>query len=353
MNRRTFMFSGLAALTGVACRNVQLEDLVNRSPRYDVFLTLDETIQEIAWKNIAAPIMKEVGKSLPPDTDLAFVCLANETGNILAYIPTIQKDKEFDNCRQAKRGIASTIKPFIYGIALESGAISPDETFLDAPAEFPRLDGDGTYTVNNYKNRYSMRELSIEEAIAVSSNIVAMRVYHRINQKVLQEFLKKLSFPPDYNRNLLPLGLYPVAPLDAASRATSFARGGSFVMPRFVNEISSSDKSKNKTEQIIASEQIFSPPVCQLISRAMRRCATSGTGATARDISNRVRVKTGSSSDSLCLYQSKATTSFLWIGQSSTNTDLRMSGGRLAAPRLADFYRVLLKIRADLVPLWD
>lgn len=353
MNRRTFILSGITALTGTACSNVQIEDLVNRSPRYDVFLTLDEAVQEIALKKIAAPILKEVNKSLPADTDLAFVCLANETGNVLAYIPTIQKNKEYDNCRQAKRGIASTIKPFIYGIALESGAIGPNETFSDAPAEFPRLDGDGTYSVNNYKNQYLNRELNIEEAIAVSSNVIAMRVYHRIDQNVLREFLKKLSFPPDFNKNFLPLGLYPVSPLDTASRATSFARGGSFVMPRLVSEINSSDKSKNKIEQIAVSEQVFSSPVCQLISSAMRRCAMSGTGIVARDISNRVRVKTGSSSDSLCLYQSKATTSFLWIGQSSTNTDLRMTGGKLAAPRLADFYRALSNVRSDLVPFWD
>ncbi|HLM59973.1 MAG TPA: penicillin-binding transpeptidase domain-containing protein, partial [Pyrinomonadaceae bacterium] len=181
MNRRTFIFSGLTALAGVACRSVQIEDLTNHSPRYDVSLTLDEAIQEIAQKKIASPILQAINKSLPADTDMAFVCLANETGNVLAYIPTIQKNKEFDNCRQAKRGIASTIKPFIYGIALESGAIRSEETFLDAPAEFPRLDSEGTYSVDNYKNQYTMRELTIEEAIAISSNVVAMRVYHRIN----------------------------------------------------------------------------------------------------------------------------------------------------------------------------
>ncbi|HLM62283.1 MAG TPA: penicillin-binding transpeptidase domain-containing protein, partial [Pyrinomonadaceae bacterium] len=174
----------------------------------------------------------------------------------------------------------------------------------------------------------------------------------RINQDVLQAFLKKLSFPSEYNKNLLPLGLYPVSPLDTASRATSFARNGSFVMPRFISEIISGNESKRKTEPINISEQVFSPSVCQVISRAMQRCAASGTGAAANDISNRVHVKTGSSSDSLSLYQSKATTAFLWVGQSSTNTDLKMSGGKLAAPRLADFYRALLKIRPDLTPIW-
>lgn len=353
MNRRIFLLSGLTALAGIACRNVQIGDLANRSPRYDVLLSLDEAVQEIAQKKIAAPIIQAIGKPLPADTDLAFVCLENETGNILAYIPTVQKNREFDNCRQAKRGIASTIKPFIYGIALESGAVRADETFLDAPAEFPRLDGGGTYSVDNYKNQYLMRELNIEEAIAVSSNVIAMRVYHRINQDVLREFLKKLSFPPEYNRNLLPLGLYAVPPLDAASRATAFARGGSFVMPRFVSEIKSGDETKRKIEPVNISEQVFSPSVCQIISRAMQRCAASGTAATAKDISGRVRAKTGSSSDSLCIYQSKATTSFLWIGQSSTNADLQISGGKLAAPRLADFYRALLKTRSNLMPIWN
>lgn len=354
MNRRNFLLSALTAFAGAACRNVQIEDLANRSPRFDVFLALDEAVQEIAQTKISSPIIKGIKKNLfPADTDLAFICLSNDTGNILAYIPTCQNNKEYDNCRLARRGIASTIKPFIYGIALESGAVSPNETFLDAPAEFPRLDGSGTYSVDNYKSQYLMRELTVEEAIAISSNVIAMRVYHRINPNTLQGFLKKLSFPSEYNKNFLPLGLYAVPPLEAASRASLFARGGSFVMPRFITEIQSVNDSKRETEQINVSEQIFSPSVCQIISRAMQRCLASGTGAAASDLSRRVRGKTGSSSDSLCIFQSKATTSFLWIGRSNTNTDLQMSGGRLAAPRLADFYRALIKVRPDLAPAWD
>jgi len=353
MNRRTFLAVTSAAVLGSACRRVGIEDLTTRSPQSEIVLWLDEKIQGIAQRKIVEPLKATIiNRRLPTGTDLAFVCLANETGDVLSYIPSRDETLGYDNCRFAMRDIASTVKLFVYAVALQSGAISADETFMDAPMEFRRLDGRGTYRADNYGSRYTMRALSIEEAIAISSNVIALQVYHRIKQDVLRAHLAALDLPTKYNPNFLPLGIYAIPPLVLASRTTLFARGGSYVLPRFINETRTTDNQKTQ-EPVRASQQIFRPDVCEVVSRAMQRCVASGTGAAAADLALRVRAKTGSSSDALCVMESRATTCALWIGDRSSNTDLRMSGGRLAAPLLADFYRELLKERAELIPIWN
>jgi penicillin-binding protein 1A len=299
------------------------------------------------------PLKTEINKrQLPEDVDIAFVCLHNETGDVLAYYPTLSESSGYDNCRFANRDVASTFKPFGYAIALESGSIRADETFMDEPRTFPSLDGPGEYTVENYRNSYLMRPLTIEEAIAVSSNSVATQVYHRVKQDMIRQFLEKLALPSKYDVNRLPIGRYAIPPITLASRATLFARGGSFVYPRLIREIRASDGVPVQ-EMVKTSGQIFSTAVCQTISSAMQRCLSTGTGARASDLSSRVRGKTGSSSDALAIMQSLGTTCVLWIGRRNSNRDLQMSGGRLAVPLLAEFYRALLKEKRELMPVWS
>jgi membrane peptidoglycan carboxypeptidase len=354
MNRRTFAFSALTALTGLSCRNTQIEDLTRRSLRRDVFLTLDEVVQDVARRKIVDPLRNEINKKLlPEDTDLAFVCLHNQTGDVLAYFPSLNENSGYDNCRFANRDIASTFKLFGYAIALESGSIRSDETFADEPMTFPSLDGrGGFYRVDNYRDSYSMRLLTIDEAIAKSSNIVATQVYHRVRQNVIRQFLEKLALPTEYDVNRLPIGRYAIPPLVLASRAAVFARGGSFVFPRFISEIRVSD-DQQKQEPVKVSQQIFSADVCRTISLAMQRCLSNGTGARAADLAGRVRGKTGSSTDALAIMQSLETTCVLWIGRRNSNVDLKMSGGRIAIPRLAEFYRSLLKEKEELMSVWN
>ena len=352
MNRRHFLGVAAAALLGTACRNVGIEELTARSPQRHVALCLDEAVQQIAQRKIVAPLKTRIkGSRMPSSTDLAFACLSNETGDVLAYVPSCDEKSGQDNCRFAERDIASVAKIYVYAIALQSGAIRPDDTFLDEPMTFPRLDQRGTYSADNYGGRYTMRALSIEEALAFSSNVAALQVYHRIDQGLLRAHLAALKLPPKYNLNYMPLGLYAIPPLVVASRSTLFARGGSYVLPRFIRNVSAG--GQRSEAPVLASEQIFRADVCEIVSRAMQRCVAAGTASAASDLAKRVRAKTGSSSDAWCVMSSKGTTCALWIGDRNANTDLRTTGGRLAAPLLADFYRALLSERPELMPVWN
>ena len=190
MNRRNFISLLFAAITGAACGTKQIEELTLRSPRYDVVLTLDEAVQRIAEKTIVEPLNNDVKAGrLPKDTDAGFVCLSNETGNTLALVATVQDGSGFDNTRFARRYVASTFKIFVYLIALETGAIRPDETFKDEPMSFRSLNGSGEYyKVANYGDQYAMRELPIEEAFARSSNVIAQQIYHRVDQEIWRRY---------------------------------------------------------------------------------------------------------------------------------------------------------------------
>lgn len=353
MNRRTFLTSMLfPALFSAACQRGSKNRSAKQSLNKDVLLSIDEQAQKIAERVIADPFRTQVKKrELPSDADIAFVCLRNATGDVLAYLGTLQEDSEFDNCRQSVRDIGSTVKPLIYAIALETGALSPDETFPDKPLSFQRLDQAGEYRPHNFNNSYTHRLLGIEEALALSSNSVALQVYHKIRQGALRAAITAMGLPLDYNINLLPLGRWSVTPLQLASVMTVFPNNGAFVAPRFLKTVSSEGGVRTELP-IKRSAQIFHSDVCAIVSRAMRACVERGTGNVAADLAEVARGKTGTSQDLLSVLQSKEITTVLWLGRRNSNQDLKMVAGRTAMPALARYFRSLRKVRPEFFPLW-
>jgi membrane peptidoglycan carboxypeptidase len=352
MNRRAFLTALAPAAFLGACKRPLIEDALPSGNPIDVFLTIDKELQEIADRVIATPLRQRIHlRGLPSDTDIAFVCMRNATGDVIGYIGTLQENSEFDNCRSGSRDIGSTAKPIIYGIALQSGAISAAETFIDERLTFPRFDGGGTYSPRNYGDHYTNRSVAIEDALAISSNSVALQVYHRIRQDTLRSYVDALSLPADYNVNLMPLGRWAVPPLLLAAAFTIFPNAGHAATPRLVTAMTGID-GRRSDEPVRTTPQIFAESVCSIISQAMRSCLTHGTGTAASDLANVARGKTGSSQDALSVLQSREMTTVLWIGRRDTAQDLKITGGHVAMPLLARFFREIRKVRPSLVPVW-
>ncbi len=351
MNRRYFLLALPAAALLQACNNAMDEHLFAPSKPTQVFLTADDQLQEISRREIALPLRDRLAKRFP-DVDMAFVCVRNATGDVLAYIPTFRDNSEFDNCRIETRDIGSTAKPIAYAIALQTGVVSSGDTFLDERMEFPRLDGPGTYSPHNFGDSYTHRNLTLVEALAKSSNSVATQVYHRIDQQRLRDYVKALNLPLTYNVNLMQLGRWAVSLLSLASAFTAFPNGGYAAQPRFISAKVYPDGHREDIP-VRKTSKLFREDVCALVSEGMKMCLTNGTGAfAASDLSDRARGKTGSSQDALSVLQSREITAVIWIGNQKSNEDLKMTGGRIAMPYLARFFRALKRERPELVPPW-
>jgi penicillin-binding protein 1C len=83
----------------------------------------------------------------------------------------------------AKRSPGSTLKPFIYALALDQGVLHPKTILRDTPTAF------GPFTPENFDGRF-FGPISAEEALIRSRNIPAVWVATQIKQPNLYQFLQ-------------------------------------------------------------------------------------------------------------------------------------------------------------------
>jgi len=87
------------------------------------------------------------------------------------------------NATTAKRSPGSTLKPFIYGLAIDQGLLHPRTILKDAPSAF------GTYSPENFDGRFE-GPITARDALVRSRNVPAVAVASRLAKPTLYEFLK-------------------------------------------------------------------------------------------------------------------------------------------------------------------
>jgi len=83
----------------------------------------------------------------------------------------------------AKRSPGSTLKPFIYAMALDQGVLHPQTVLRDAPTSF------GPFTPENFDGRF-FGPISAQEALIRSRNVPAVWVAMQLKQPNLYQFLE-------------------------------------------------------------------------------------------------------------------------------------------------------------------
>ena len=87
------------------------------------------------------------------------------------------------NGTAAKRSPGSTLKPFIYGLAMDQSLIHPASILKDAPTSF------GPYSPENFDGRF-VGPITAADALIRSRNIPAVSLASRLSQPSLYDFLK-------------------------------------------------------------------------------------------------------------------------------------------------------------------
>lgn len=86
------------------------------------------------------------------------------------------------NASNAKRSPGSTLKPFIYALALDQGVLHPATVLRDVPTAF------GPYTPENFDGRF-LGPITAADALVRSRNIPAVTVASQLTQPSFYEFL--------------------------------------------------------------------------------------------------------------------------------------------------------------------
>src|SRR5690606_5531448 len=100
----------------------------------------------------------------------ALVALEPATGRVVALVGGYDwTASQFDRVTQARRQVGSSIKPWVYAAAIESGKTVVD-TMVDRPYSVPTATG--VWTPANYANKY-MGHVTLMTALAYSLNTIS------------------------------------------------------------------------------------------------------------------------------------------------------------------------------------
>ncbi|MFT4178454.1 MAG: penicillin-binding protein 1C [Thermomonas sp.] len=134
--------------------------------------TLDPALQRTLEERVARYF-----SDLPPHTSAALLVIDNASMEARAYIGSVafgdkQRQGHVDMV-QAWRSPGSTLKPFLYGMALDDGLIHSESLLMDAPQSF------GSYRPSNFDTAFN-GPVGAASALRLSLNVPAVDLLDRI-----------------------------------------------------------------------------------------------------------------------------------------------------------------------------
>jgi penicillin-binding protein 1C len=290
--------------------------------------TIDRRLQQFAQQALAEQ-MRELASQRVEDG--AVVVLDNASGDILAYVGSsgaFSQAAQVD-AASALRQAGSTLKPFLYGMAIEQKRLTA-ASLLDDSALAIRT-ADAQYIPRNYSEDYK-GWVSVRKALGSSLNIPAVRTLAMLDVNefavVLRNVgLKTVIHEGEYYGPSLALGSADVRLIDVANAYRTLANGGQYSELRLTSKAA-----------ITPSIEAISPAaafiVADMLADNEARAASFGLDSPLRG-PFKVSVKTGTSKDmrdNWCVGFTNRYTVAVWVGNASGAPMKGVSGVSGAAP---------------------
>ncbi|MDX2171002.1 MAG: transglycosylase domain-containing protein, partial [Deltaproteobacteria bacterium] len=175
--------------------------------------------------------------------DAAVLVVDNADGSVLAYVGSsgaLSPAPQVDGV-QARRQAGSTLKPFLYGLALDRRLLTAAALLDDAPLEVPV--GGGLFRPRNYDDRFR-GPVSVRTALAGSLNVPAVRTLGLVGAADFAATLRALGFAGvkesgEYYGPSLALGSADVTLWEMVGAYRSLANGGMWSPLRLATQPSS------------------------------------------------------------------------------------------------------------------
>jgi len=281
----------------------------------------------------------------------SFMAMEPQTGFVKAYVggPNYRYFK-YDNARQAKRQVGSTIKPFLYTLAMQEG-YTPCDKVVNVPQTF--IVGDTTWTPESTdKPEWIGKTVTLKWGLTKSSNNISAYLMKQFGPFAMVDMCKRLGI----NSYLDPVVSLCLGPADLTlfemvGAYNTYPSKGVHVEPLFVLRIE--DKEGNVLSNFTARKrESISEQTAYLMVNLMQGVVNEGTGSRVRQYvpDGPIAGKTGTTndqSDGWFIGYVPRLTAGIWVGGEDRQVHfegLALGGGsNMALPIWGIFMQKVLK----------
>ncbi len=285
----------------------------------------------------------------------AFMVLEPTTGHMKAYVggPNYRYFK-YDNLRQGKRQVGSTIKPFLYTLAMQEG-MSPCDRVTNVPQTFIVGRGvDDTWTPKSTdKDEWIGQTVTLKWGLTKSSNNISAYLMKQFGPSAMVDMMRKMgvgSYLPVVPS--LCVGSCDLSPYEMIAAYNTFPSRGVYVEPIFVTRIE--DNLGNVVGEFTnAKREAISEQTAYLMANLMQGVVNSGTAIRLRtkyQLRGEMAGKTGTTndqSDGWFIGYTPTLTGGAWVGAEDRQVhfeSLALGGGsNMALPIWGIFLSKVLK----------
>ena len=247
----------------------------------------------------------------------AFMAIEPSTGRVRAYVggPNYRFFK-FDNVHDGLRQVGSTIKPFLYAQAMESG-MSPCEQVHNVPQVLV-VNQDKTWTPQDPHADGSM--VNLRWGLAHSSNSVAAWLMKQLGPEAMVRMMRKLGITCFLDPVVsLCVGAADVPVYQMVTAYNTFPSHGVYTYPMFVTRIEDSQGNVLSNFSIRQREAISEATAYKMVS-LMQGVVDGGTAGRLRGrygLRGQMAGKTGTTndnSDGWYIGYTPTITAGVWVG---------------------------------------
>ena len=319
-------------------KNVRIRAVVNAGDYANVAFknqiskaSLDLNLQKDMLK-----ILKDAMFSLKAKNanNAAAVVIGNKKMSVVAFIGS-HDERARDGKNSAlnmKRNTGSTLKPFIYSLALDSGLITPNSQLIDTQIYV------NEYVPKNFSNDF-LGLVSAKDALNFSLNIPVINLDLKLKDNSLYELLEKVNLV-DENKEFygssIVLGSAEMSLLDLAHLYTIYANNGIYRPLEFAGK-----NYKNEDKNIT----LISPQSAYLTAKMMSEASRSYLKNAWQYAQNtpKIAFKTGTSANSRDLYAIGVNENYtiaVWVGNFNAEKTDKLTGLNDVSKIVFDMFKI-------------
>ncbi|MFO6422610.1 penicillin-binding protein 1C [Motilimonas sp. KMU-193] len=307
----------------------------------NITTTIDQTLQA----DLDAIVTQRLSR-LSPMLSLGVLVMENATGHVLAY----KGSADFNDAQRAGhvdmtkavRSPGSTLKPFIYAMALDLGLVHSASLLTDTPRAF------GDYRPANFSQGF-VGAMRLDRALQTSKNVPAVQVMAAITPIYFADKLKQqgISLRVAEPSLAVALGGNGSTLRELVTLYSALARAGHVIAPVFTPDADIQlDKQGGKTNK---SPPLMSAAAAWIIADTLAKIAPPDRAKPA--FGRKISWKTGTSygyRDAWAIGVSPDYTIGVWIGRPDGAPFVGQTGANQAGPILFDVFDLMPADKARL-----